>query len=238
MTLYSRWDAAGRPITPAQPVEDLVGKLKAAYPAGARQFSWYANDAHYQAVPPQDHTPYSADAWPISPCPQWYVFATDVMVAAVGGVAEADKLFRYWLAEAKSGRAPWIKYLIWQGHIYDVRHGWAQQSADGHFDHIHVSVRTDHQHTSLGGWSVTPGGDMATSEQLDAVVWSVGRGAPTQPGAAKPGMEAMTFWAGHVTERLARIEQQLDLLLAREPGGDGLVPHTHAVGETGPAQAD
>jgi hypothetical protein len=166
---YSTWNNAGRPLTPCLPVEDLVAGLKAAYPAHADAFSWYANESHYQATPPGDHTPYSADAWPESPNPEWVVFATDVMVNAVGGEHEAQRLFDYWLAEAKSGRAPWIKYLIWQAKIYDVRHGWRPQSNSGHFDHIHVSVRTDHEHTSLTGWDITGKGDEMTPEQSTAL---------------------------------------------------------------------
>jgi hypothetical protein len=85
------------------------------------------------------------------------VFATDIMVAAVGGEAVAQQMFDHLLASAKDGRAPWIKYLIWQAGIYDVRHGWTRQNNSGHYDHIHVSARTDHQYTHLGSWSPVPG---------------------------------------------------------------------------------
>jgi len=155
MSAFDVWNAAGRPLTPAQPIREFVEKLKAAFPAHANEFNWFADEAHYREQPPQDHTPFSADGWP-RPDPHWVVFATDVMNTAVGGLAGNQKLFNYWLAEAKAGRAPWIKYLIWQATIYDVRFGWRPQPNSDHFDHVHISARTDFEHYSLGGWSVTP----------------------------------------------------------------------------------
>ena len=133
--------------------------MKAAYPRAAdqRQFSWHANEAHYQADKPQDHTPYSFDGWPL-PCPQWWVFATDIMHRPDLGV-DCNKLFPYWLTEARAGRMPWLKYIIWQARIYDVRHDWRAQANSGHFDHIHLSTRTDHRLTSLGSWSLLPPGE-------------------------------------------------------------------------------
>ena len=164
VALYYTWDRLGRPVEPATPIRELVAQLKVAYPMGASQFGWYANEAHYQAVPPGDHTPYSADGWPL-PDPQWVVFATDIMVSAVGGTAEAQRIFDHLLASGKDGSAPWLKYVIWQATIYDVRHGWQPQRNAGHFDHIHVSVRTDHRNTHLGSWSVVPEEDDMTPPQ-------------------------------------------------------------------------
>jgi hypothetical protein len=166
MAAFDDWmQRAGGNVTPAQPIEDFVAKMKAAYPSGANQFGWYSNDAHYRADPPLDHTPYSADAWP-NPNPRWWVFATDVMVTAVGGVDEAQNLFDYWLAEAKAGRAPWMKYMIWKATNYDVRNGWNDAPDDDHFDHIHISARTDYQHHSLGSWSVVPEEDDVSADDV------------------------------------------------------------------------
>jgi hypothetical protein len=160
---YYDWVAAGRPLEPCQPVRDLVARLKVAYPAQANEFSWYADETHYTAEPPQDHTPYSATGWPW-PSPRWVVFATDVMHRPLIG-ADCNVLFPYWLAEAKAGRMPWLKYMIWQAKRYDVRNNWVPVAAVGHFDHIHLSVRTDHQDTRLGAWSVVPPEDDMTPEQ-------------------------------------------------------------------------
>jgi hypothetical protein len=154
---YYVWDKAGRPITPAKPIREVVERLKVAYPRSG-PFSWYANEAHYQADKPQDHTPFSVTGWPIaSPYP--VVFATDIMHRPMEGV-DCFRIFNYWIQEARAGRMPWLKYLIWQGKIYDVRNNWAAQPADDHFDHIHMSARTDYQNASLGSWILTPGGPM------------------------------------------------------------------------------
>jgi len=132
--------------------------MKAAFPRAAFTFGWYANNTHYQAVPPQDHTPFSATGWPVA-SPKYWVFATDVMHRPDLGV-DCGVLFPYWLAEAKAGRMPWLKYLIWQATIYDVRNNWQPQASSEHFDHIHLSARTDYQLKGLGGWSVIQEDDM------------------------------------------------------------------------------
>jgi hypothetical protein len=156
---YNQWVAAGRPLTPAIPVRETVERMRLAFPAGAKQFSWYANEAHYQAAVPQDHTPYSVTGWPLA-SPRWWVFATDIMCTAVGG--SCQPLFDYWISEARAGRMPWMKYFIWRATIYDVRNGWKPQASANHFDHIHLSMRTDWQLKGLGTWSITPvkGDDM------------------------------------------------------------------------------
>jgi hypothetical protein len=82
---------------------------------------------------------------------------------------DCGALFAYWLAEAKAGRMPWLKYLIWRATIYDVRHHWAPQPSAGHFDHVHLSARTDTESLHLGDWSPLPMEDgMAYFDDLDA----------------------------------------------------------------------
>ena len=153
---YYQWVSVGKPLTPCVPIRQVVERLKVAYPKAAAKnlFSWYANDAHYEAEPAQDHTPFSQTGWPL-PSPWYVVFATDIMHRPDLGV-DCNVLFAYWIAEARAGRMRWLKYLIWQGKSYDVRNEWAPRSASGHFDHIHMSTRTDHRDTHLGSWSVTP----------------------------------------------------------------------------------
>ena len=151
---WSAWQRAGKPVWPAKPIEDIVNRLKVAFPDAASLFSWYANDAHYTAVPAEDHTPYSQTGWP-GPSPEWYVFATDVMHRPDLGV-DCNVLFPYWISEARAGRMPWLKYLIWQAKIYDVRYNWRAQANSGHFDHVHFSARTDYVNTGLGDWSLLP----------------------------------------------------------------------------------
>lgn len=177
---YSQWNALGRPHTPAQPIRDLVTKLRAAFPQG-RYFNWEANEAHYTADPPEDHTPFSYTGWPL-PSPHWVVFATDIMTSDVGGAAGGQKLFDYYISQARAGKMPWLKYLIWQAKLYDVRNGWKSQPNSGHFDHIHFSARTDYQNYSLGDWSVVPVApkppedtEMDATEKVNfaALIWRV-----------------------------------------------------------------
>jgi len=169
---YYAWVRDGRPIVPAQPVQDFVTTMKVGYPHANPLFSWYADEAHYLAEPPQDHTPYSVTGWPLAN-PYPYVFATDIMHRPDLGV-DCFKLFAYWLAEARSGRMPWLKYMIWQAKRYDVRNSWQPVGSSGHFDHIHLSARTDHRTTHLGSWSPILGDDMLTTDDLAAIkkaVW-------------------------------------------------------------------
>jgi hypothetical protein len=157
VAMYYTWEQQGRPLTPAKPIAEIIARMKAAFPAVASSFSYYANDEHYQSNTPGDHTPFSHDGYKVSPSPYPVVFATDIMCNTAKGV-DCQKLFNYWLSEAKAGRMQWLKYLIWQAKIYDVRHGWVAQANSDHFDHIHISTRTDYQNASLGTWSLLPGG--------------------------------------------------------------------------------
>lgn len=166
---FYAWDRAGRPLEPARPIREVVERLRLAFPKGEEEslFSWYANDEHYESDWPQDHTPFSVTGWP-SASPYPVVFATDVMHRPDLGV-DCHVLFPYWLAEARAGRMPWLKYIIWQAKIYDVRYDWKQQASSEHFTHIHLSARTDHRYTSLGSWSLVPGGDDMSADDVAAI---------------------------------------------------------------------
>jgi hypothetical protein len=163
-TAYRQWVNAGKPLTPARPVRDVVDRLKVAYPRAAARnlFSWHSNDAHYQAATPEDHTPFSATGWPAA-SPRWVVFATDVMHRPDLGV-DCRALFPYWLSEAKAGRFRSLKYIIWQAKLYSVQNNWRPSNNRGHFDHIHLSFRTDYRNGSLGTWSLIPGTGTGTSD--------------------------------------------------------------------------
>jgi hypothetical protein len=55
-----------------------------------------------------------------------------------------------------------------------------------------------------------PQGD---EDMLKGISWSVGRGAPKQPGATPTGNEAITYWCGHVTDRLVELQASVDGLI-------------------------
>ena len=241
---YYEWLAAGKPLTPALPIRETVDKLKAAFPKGAQAnlFSWYADDTHYQAVPPQDHTPFSATGWP-GASPRWYVFATDIMHRVDLGV-DCNVLFPYYLSEAKAGRTPWIKYIIWQAKLYDVRNSWMASANSGHFDHIHLSTRTDWVNRSTGSWSITPGGDyMLIRVNETGAIWTVDAARVWRRDISS--VQELASWKGAPLTGVPQSELDkgwwgVDYRLATQtsaPGG--LVPHTHglAAGETAEAVA-
>lgn len=165
---YYSWDRLGRPLEPAQPVRELVEALRVGYPDAAHLFGWYADESHYATNFPEDHTPFSFTGWP-DPDPPWIVFATDVMHRPDLGV-DCNALFDYWIGEARAGRFPSLKYLIWQAQLYDVRNDWEPTDNADHFDHIHGSFRTDFVTTGLGAWNPIPGAavpDPAPEEEDD-----------------------------------------------------------------------
>lgn len=220
---YYAWDRLGRPLDPAVPIRQFVERMKAGFPRAAHLFSWHADEAHYQAEPPQDHTPFSATGWP-EVSPFWWVFATDIMHRPDLGV-DCNVLFPYWLGEAKAGRMPWLKYMIWQAKRYDVRNAWRPVTSSGHFTHVHHSDRTDHRLTSLGSWDPTglkkPGDDtvqMLVKNADDGRFWLVD-GMGRRP--VKPE------WIGNLTNPQGPITNtqvhQAGLLgnLRTGPGGDG-----------------
>jgi hypothetical protein len=167
---YYTWDAAGRPLNPALPVRETVEQLRAAFPlaANAKLFSWYSNDAHYMADPPLDHTPYSSTEWPIQD-PTYTVYATDVMHRPDLGV-DCRVLFPYWLAEARAGRMPWLKYMIWQATLYSVKNDWQPEPDKDHFDHVHKSYRTDWRDKSVGSFDVTGGTVALTDDDVTKIM--------------------------------------------------------------------
>lgn len=243
---YYEWVAAGKPLTPALPVRQTVEQLKVAFPKAAQQnlFSWYANDAHYKAVPPQDHTPFSATGWP-GTSPRWYVFATDIMDRSDLGV-DCDVLFTYWIGEARAGRMPWMKYFIWQAKIYDVRNGWRPTAGSDHFDHVHMSTRTDYINSGLGSWSIAPGGDgsMLIQVKETLAVWTVDAVRTWRRSISSP--QELASWKGAPVTPVPQAEVNsgwwgTDVAMAVKPasGPGGLVPHTHglAAGETNEAVA-
>jgi hypothetical protein len=77
----------------------------------------------------------------------------------------------------------------------------------------------------FGQW--TPGGDPVTTPddtatKVTRIDWSVGLGAPKQPGVDPPGNERITYWAGHVTDRLAALQASVDALATHLGGGPSM----------------
>lgn len=161
---YYEWVDDGRPFTVAKPIAETLAKLKAARPEAAKAgcFGSIGDTAHLTANKPQDHCPFSTTGWPLSH-PYPYVTAGDIMHRPDLGV-DCTKIHAGLLAAAKAGLLPWLKYWIWQGKRYDVRNNWAPVTASGHYDHIHLSSRTDHINTSIGSWHPLEEADMTPDE--------------------------------------------------------------------------
>ncbi len=160
---YEPWVRDGRPYRAARPIAEVVAKLKAARPKAAdlNLFGSIGDLAHLTATVPKDHTPYSQTGWP-DPSPYGIGFATDIMHRPDLGL-DCHVIFKHWITEARAGRLPWLKYLIWNRKSYSVRSGWVAKDAIGHEDHIHASARTGHVSASIGDFDPL-GDDMADTE--------------------------------------------------------------------------
>lgn len=187
---YKPWVDDGRPWRNAVYIAEIVAALKAAYPLGAAAhiFGSIGDIAHLTADLPQDHTPYSQTGWPV-PTPYPVVTATDVMHRPDLGV-DCDVIFAHWLASAKAGETPWLKYLIWEGKRYDTRNNWVPVAASGHFDHIHASGRSDKTTSGLGGWNPIPGGNMPDNKQHQQALKDAGFYTGTVDGIWGPRSQA------------------------------------------------
>lgn len=126
---YFRWIDAGRPWENARPIEQLEGW---AGRAGVEVLGTLGDARHLTAVPPEDHTPFSATAWPV-PLSGYVVTAIDL--------ADVRELGTRILVDARAGLLPWLKYLNFGGGNYDARRGWAWRANDD--QHVHLSIRSD-----------------------------------------------------------------------------------------------
>lgn len=142
---YYDWLAAGKPYTLARPALDMVNVLRAA---GYTVYH-YPDDAHLIAVPPQDHTPFSATGWPI-PSARWVGHALDVMPTP--GAPALPGLARQIISDTdrKVPGTGWIKYLNWTDEAGVCRHeNWQNldrtrvTTSSTDKGHIHISARSD-----------------------------------------------------------------------------------------------
>lgn len=168
---YWDWVAAGEPWRVCKPALDIEMELRNRLGGDVGPYLQTIGnrETHLRVDFPQDHAPFSFTEWPVK-VNEYVVHALDVMHEPDLGL-DCDPLFRYWLAEAKAGRQPWLKYIIWQAKLYDVRNDWRAEPSNGHDDHIHMSFRTDWMDRGIGGWSPLPTGDddMADPEVMAAL---------------------------------------------------------------------
>lgn len=216
---YKAWVKAGRPWHAANIVNDYRQPLiEAGWRAGG--LGTIGDEAHLQAETPQDHTPFSATGWP-GQHPYPLVLALDVSDMTATDIP-LDALVDYWILEASAGRTPWVKYINWQGRKFDVRNAWAPRPTAGHYDHAHISFRTDWADRSVGGWSVIPkkgnNMDVAEANVHTADTWRTlailtGTDASYQlQGELSPRLEVNEPW-----KLLKRLESSIEELASRSP---------------------
>lgn len=179
---YYDWIAAGKPWRKAIPVAEYQAAfVKAGWPVTS--LGTIGDSAHLTADRPQDHTPFSVTGWP-GGNPYPFVLALD---ASHGGVRESalDSIVAYWVTQARAGKTPWVKYIVYKGQRWDVRNDWAPVAASGHHDHVHKSFRTDWHDKTIGGYPVVGGGNPVGTTQTGRDVWAEPIASPslnyTQP---------------------------------------------------------
>jgi hypothetical protein len=179
---YDEWVADGAPWKPAQPVDDLARRLR-----GYGYTVYVLGDAgHLRAIPPEDHTPFSATGWPRS-SPYPYVHALDIMPPTAAGLPSLAQLGAQLYADKQSGAAAWLKYMNWEP-SGPGGPCWHDEWQPGHTrgpssdrGHIHISIRSDYA-TSAAAAGYDPvarirnGDDMALTAAQDtalSIAWEV-----------------------------------------------------------------
>lgn len=144
ITTRGAWTRDGSPWRLAAPISDFATTLRRyGYLIGT-----LGDDRHLNAVPPEDHTPYSQTGWPgLSPYPVVMAIDIEQALASAPGITVlsaqivADKL-------ANRPGTQWIKYINWT----DVRGDcWEDSWTPNHVrtrstdrGHTHLSCRTDY----------------------------------------------------------------------------------------------
>lgn len=151
-TAYWAWVAAGRKWTLARPIADMQAYAKKHKIV---VLGTIGNPDHLTAAVPEDHTPFSATAWP-KRLPGYIVTAIDIANSkGLGGAI---------LRDARAGQLGWLKYMNVAGKHYE--HGDGFRAGRPNPDqHIHLSCRTDHLDTALDGYDPL-GDDMSTAAEL------------------------------------------------------------------------
>ena len=170
---YAQWIAAGQPYTPARPISDFVNVLR------GKGFTVFhkGDTSHMTAVPPEDHTPFSATGWPI-PSTRWIGHALDIM--PTGAPVPLPDFARQIIRDKDSHvhGTGWIKYMNWTDETNVCRHESWQNSTGTRVTtlsidkgHIHISARSDMDNsTEVSDSGYYPGGsDMSfgTAEEYE-----------------------------------------------------------------------
>jgi hypothetical protein len=135
---FHRWVTAGRPWRLGRPIDQIRTLARSA---GVPWLGDLGNEAHLTAGIPEDHTPFSVTAWPV-PLVGYVVCAIDL-----GDGPWSDRI----LADARVDRLPWLKYMNFRGHHYNIKRGWQQESSSD--AHLHLSIRSDAISADIRPWN-------------------------------------------------------------------------------------
>ncbi|WP_328344770.1 hypothetical protein [Micromonospora sp. NBC_00421] len=159
---YQQWISRGRPFRLMQPAQDLKSRLRAhgyvVYDIG--------NEAHLTHEPPEDHTPYSATAYP-GRAVYGVGYAVDIMPPPKGARSKVDglplpslqQLGARLVADRKAGVADvrWLKYLNWEPERDNGGPCWHDswqpnysRRASSDRGHIHISGLTGFESSTVG----------------------------------------------------------------------------------------
>lgn len=143
---YRDWLAAGEPYALIRPAAALQRVLRGH---GLTVYD-YPNQAHLEANPPEDHTPFSATGWPAANA-RWRARALDIMPRndTAAGRVENAAIARRLIADRDAGvpGVAWIKYINWTDEAGVCRQErWtpshtSRSSTDR--GHVHISGRSD-----------------------------------------------------------------------------------------------
>lgn len=145
MATLSSWTRDGRPYTLCTPAATLKSTLE----RHGYTVYHYPDDHHLAAVPPEDHTPFSATGWP-GPSPYGWGMADDIMPHRDPRMPTMAQLGAKILADKRAGVAglAWLKYMNWTdaaGACWNE--SWTptyRRNPSSDRGHIHTSCRSDY----------------------------------------------------------------------------------------------
>lgn len=185
MATLSSWTRDGKPYTLCRPAADL----KATFERHGYTVYHYPDPRHLNAIPPEDHTPFSATGWP-GTSPYGWGMADDIMPHPDPQMPTMAQLGAKILADKRAGVAglSWLKYMNWtDGNGACWNESWTptyRRSGSSDRGHIHMSCRSDFYRSTLAAgydpvaalMTPPPPEDDMTPEQatlLTALAWQM-----------------------------------------------------------------
>lgn len=246
---YAEWVKAGEPYEPCRPVREFVDLLR------SKGYTVYhrGDTPHMEAVPPEDHTPFSATGWPIA-SKRWIGHALDIMP---DGPIDLTTLAMRIIADkvANVNGTQWIKYINWtDSHGETWHYAWKPgltKTSSNDKGHIHISARSDMDTSdvvSQSGYNPL-GGIMATQFNADditalrsaamAPLQYTGRGIGENSNDAKgnplPTNRSLLSYIDEILDTGRRIEKKLGELMTKIdnlPSVGGSVPTAAQLNES------